>query len=180
VLSVGRSVQSEDALRRAAELDTNNPANKALKDAQALDLSNPFINPVYQTLEFQIASSRGRLAALQQQRRELVDVKKLGGRELKELSDLYGRQIELARLETNYDLAKKVYSDIRVRYEGTRSEGVGSSAVLQVVDAAIPPDRPLSRQTTKLSAMGFFGGFIAAAFVALVLDSHQRRDERRT
>jgi uncharacterized protein involved in exopolysaccharide biosynthesis len=180
VLSVGRAVQSEEALRRTAELDTNNPANKAVKDAQTLDLSNPFINPVYQTLEFQIASSRARLAALQQQRRELVDVKKIGGRELKELSELYSRQIELARLETNYDLAKKVYSDIRVRYEATRSEGVGSSAVLQVVDDAIPPDRPLSRQTTKLSALGLIGGFMAAALVALVLDSHQRREERRT
>ena len=179
VLSVGRSVQSEEALRRAAESDQNNPANAAVKDAQTLDLSNPYINPVYQTLQFQIASSRARLAGLQQQQRELVDVKKLGGRELKELSDLYSGEIELARLETNYDLAKKVYSDVRVRYEETRSEGVGSSAVVQIVDDAIPPDRPLSRQTAKLTALGLVAGFIAAALVALGLDSRQRREERR-
>jgi uncharacterized protein involved in exopolysaccharide biosynthesis len=179
VLSVGRSVASEDALRRAAQSDPNNPGgNAAIKDAQTLDLSNPFINPVYQTLEFQIAGSRARLAALQQQRRELVEVKKLGGRELKELSELYSRQIELARLETNYDLAKKVYSDVRIRYEGTRSEGVSSSAVLQVVDDAIPPDRPLSRQTAKSTALGLAAGFMMAALVALALDSRQRREER--
>ena len=106
-------------------------------------------------------------------------MKKLGGRELKELSDLYSGEIELARLETNYDLAKKVYSDVRVRYEETRSEGVGSSAVLQIVDDAIPPDRPLSRQTAKLTALGLVAGFIAAALVALGLDSRQRREERR-
>jgi uncharacterized protein involved in exopolysaccharide biosynthesis len=179
VLSIGRSVQSEEALRRAAESDQTNPANAAIKDAQSLDLSNPYINPVYQTLQFQIASSRARLAALQQQQRELVDVKKLGGRELKELSELYSGEIELARLQTNYDLAKRVYSDVRVRYEETRSEGVGSSAVLQIVDDAIPPDRPLSRQTAKLTALGLVAGFILAALVALVLDSRQRRDQRR-
>jgi uncharacterized protein involved in exopolysaccharide biosynthesis len=171
VLSVARSVPSEDALRRAAELDRENPATAAIKDAQTLDLSNPFINPVYQTLALQIASSRARLAGLQQQRRELIEVKKLGGRELKELSELYSRQIQLARLQTNYDLAKKVYGDIRVRYEETRSDGVGSSAVLQVVDEAIPPDRPLSRQTGKSTALGFVAGFIVAALAALALDS---------
>jgi uncharacterized protein involved in exopolysaccharide biosynthesis len=179
VLSVGRSVRSEDALRQAAQSDRDNPAKGTLDDAQKLDLSNPFINPVYQTLAFQIASSRAHLAALEQQRRELVEVKKLGGRELKELSELYSRQIEEARLQTNYDLAKKVYSDIRVRYEETRSEGVGSSAVLQVVDDAIPPDRPLSRQTTKTTALGLAAGLIAAALIALVLDSRQLREERR-
>jgi uncharacterized protein involved in exopolysaccharide biosynthesis len=180
VLSVGRAVESEDALRRAAELDRENPANAALDDAKKLDLSNPFINPVYQTLAFQISSSRGRLAALEEQRRELRDVKKLGGRELKELSDLYARQIELDRLQNNYDLAKKVYTDLRVRYEQTRSEGVGSSAVLQVVDHAIRPDRPLSRQTTKSTALGFAVGFMVAALAALALDSRQPREARRT
>jgi len=179
VLSVGRSVQSEDALRRAGARDSENPANAAIKDAQGLDLSNPFINPVYQTLEFQIASSRGRLAALEQQRRELVEVRKLGGRELKALTDLYGLEIELARLQTNYDLTKRVYSDVRVRYEQTRSDGVASSAVLQVVDDAIPPDRPLSRQGAKSAALGFAAGFLVAAAAALALDSRQRREDRR-
>jgi len=179
-LSAGRSVAAEEALRRTAQSDRSSPANAAIDDAQKLDLSNPFVNPVYQTLEFQIASSRARLAALEQQRRELVEVKKLGGRELKELSELYSRQIEQARLQTNYDLAKRVYSDLRVRYEETRSEGVSSSAVLQIVDDAIPPDRPLSRQTTKFTALGLVAGFMAAALMALVLDSRQRRDERRT
>jgi uncharacterized protein involved in exopolysaccharide biosynthesis len=179
-LSVGRSVMSEEALRRAAQTDRDNPANAAIDDAQRLDLSNPLLNPVYQTLEFQIASSRARLAGLQQQRRELVEVKKLGGRELKELSELYSRQIHLARLQTNYDLAMRVYSDIRVRYEQTRSEGVGSSAVLQVVDEAIPPDRPLSRQGAKSTAVGLVAGFLVAAAAALALDSAGRPEERRT
>jgi uncharacterized protein involved in exopolysaccharide biosynthesis len=178
VLSVRRSVPSEDALRHAAGVDRDNPANAAVEDAQTLDLSNPFVNPVYQTLAFQIASSRTRLAGLEQQRRELVEVKRLGGRELKELSDLYTRRMQLARLETNHDLAKKVYSDVRIRYEETLSDGVGSSAVLQVVDDAIPPDRPLSRETARLTAMGLAAGVMAAALVALALDSRRPPAER--
>jgi uncharacterized protein involved in exopolysaccharide biosynthesis len=180
ILSIGRSVSSEDALRRLAQSDRDNPGNAAIDDAQKLDLSNPFINPVYQTLEFQIASSRARLAALEQQRRELVEVKKVGGRELKELSELYSRQIEQAGLQTNYDLAKRVYSDLRVRYEETRSEGVSSSAVLQIVDDAIPPDRPLSRQGTKSALLGLVAGLAMAALLALALDSRQPRPELRT
>jgi uncharacterized protein involved in exopolysaccharide biosynthesis len=179
-LSVGRSVLSAEALRRAAEADRPNPANADIGDAQRLDLSDSLLNPVYQTLEFQIASSRARLAGLQQQRRELVEVKKLGGRELKELSELYSRQIHLARLQTNYDLAMRVYSDVRVRYEQTRSEGVGSSAVLQIVDEAIPPDRPLSRQGAKSTAVGLVAGFMVAAAAALALDSAGRPEQRRT
>lgn len=173
ILPVGRSVMAEDALRRAAQSNPGERSNTAIEDAQRLDLSNPLLNPVYQTLEFQIATSRAGLAALEQQRRELIEVKKLGGPELKELSELYSRQMELARLQTNYDLAKRVYSDVRVRYEETRSEGVGSSAVLQVVDEAIPPDRPLSRQGAKSTGVGFVLGFMLAALVALALDSRR-------
>ena len=44
-------------------------------DAQLLDLSHPFINPVYQTLAFQIATSRTRLAALERQEREMAVVR---------------------------------------------------------------------------------------------------------
>jgi len=180
ILSVGRDVQSEEALRRAAEADKENPANAAIADAKTLDLSNPIVNPVYQTLALQIASTRARLAALEEQRRDLVEVKKLGGPELRKLSDLYARQIELDRLQNNYDIAKKVYSDLRVRYEQTRSEGVGSTALLQVVDDAIRPDRPLSRGTAKSTALGFAGGFALAALAALALDSRRPREERRT
>ena len=180
ILSVGRDVQSEEALRRTAEADKENPANAAIADAKTLDLSNPIVNPVYQTLALQIASTRARLAALEEQRRDLVEVKKLGGPELRKLSDLYARQIELDRLQNNYDIAKKVYSDLRVRYEQTRSEGVGSTALLQVVDDAIRPDRPLSRGTAKSTALGFAGGFALAALAALALDSRRPREERRT
>ena len=58
------------------------PQPKGEVDPQHLDLTNPFVNPVYQTLDFQIATSRTRIAALERERDELINVKKLGGKEL--------------------------------------------------------------------------------------------------
>ena len=76
-------------------------------DSQHLDLTNPFVNPVYQTLDFQIATTRTRIAALERGRDELMNVKKLGGKELAQLNELYRREIEQARLQANFDLATK-------------------------------------------------------------------------
>lgn len=193
VLSIGRSAQAEDALRRAARDPEPKPApaqdplrrpardpnrqpleeQEQNADAEMLDLSNPFVNPVYQTLDFQIATSRARLAALERRRRELVDVKKLGGTELPQLSELYRRQIELARLQASHELAKKVYTDLAVRYEETRSDALSRSSQLQVVDPAIPPERPLSRKGAQSAALGLAVGLILAGLTVLVLENRR-------
>ena len=69
--------------------DVRPPAAGTAADPETLDLTSPFVNPVYQTLDFQIATSGARLAGLEQQRRQLVDVTKLGGDEIAKLSELY-------------------------------------------------------------------------------------------
>jgi uncharacterized protein involved in exopolysaccharide biosynthesis len=209
ILSVGRSVRAEDALRRAAgnseraeqedaqRRDIRNAERARTEDAlgrsrdpkdallpptaerdpsaaaEMLDLSNPFVNPVYQTLDFQIATSRARLAALERQRRELVEVKKLGGSELPQLSELYRRQIELARLQTGHELTKKVYTDLAVRYEETRTDALSRSSQLQVVDPAIPPERPVSRKGAQAAVLGLVVGLVLAGLAVLVLENRQ-------
>jgi putative tyrosine kinase-like protein len=143
-------------------------------DPQQVDLSHPFINPVYQTLAFQIATSRTRLAALERQEREMVVVRKLGNTRFDELSDLYRRTAELARLETNLDLAKQVYQTLTVRYEQSRAESVDNMVQLQIVDAAVPPERPLSRKRAQAAALGATIGFIIAALTALAWGTRDR------
>ncbi len=202
VLSVGRAVGSEEALRRLdARLNNDAPPKAAAAtaearrkaetgardslgerplgrdttaDAESLDLTNPFVNPVYQTLDFQIASSRTRLAALEQERRQLVDVRKLGGDAFSRLSELYRRQIDLARLQTNFDLAKKVHSDLSVRFEESRTAVLGSSPQLQLVDPAITPDRPVSRRRGLLTVVGLLTGFLAMSLIVLTLEGWER------
>jgi len=163
VLPVPRAVDAEEMLRRTDGT------------TEVLDSSNPFINPVYQSLDFQIATTRARLAGLQQQLRQVVEVRKLGGNELTRLSELYSRQIELARLQTGFDLARRVHSDLMVRYEESRTQALGFSSQLQLVDEAIPPDRPLSRRRIQYLALGFALGLFGAGLVALVWESRYNR-----
>lgn len=158
---------TQDALTRIAT-----PSGEA--DPQSLDLSHPFINPVYQTLAFQIATSRTRLAAMERQEREMVVVRKLGGTRFDELTDLYRRTAELSRLETNLDLAKQVYQTLTVRYEQSRAESVDSMVQLQIVDAANTPELPLSRKRAQTAALGATIGFIVAALTALAWGTRDR------
>jgi uncharacterized protein involved in exopolysaccharide biosynthesis len=160
LLSTARVPAAEEALRRTQ------PASASGVDSQHLDLTNPYVNPVYQTLDFQIATSRAQIAALEKERDELVKVRKLGGKELAQLSELYRLQIGLARRQANFDLATKVHDELSLRYEQSRTRAFGSTAQLQVVDDALPPNRPVSRQRL---AYGVFGAGIGLFGVALII-----------
>lgn len=151
----------QEALRRLA------PTNSGEVDAELLDLSHPLMNPVHQTLSFQIAMSRTRLAAMERQQREMVVVGKLGSNRYPQLSTLYQRTGELARLENNLALARKVYADLTVRYEQSRAESVDTMVQLQVVDEAITPDRPLARKRLAAAALGATAGLVFAGILAL-------------
>jgi uncharacterized protein involved in exopolysaccharide biosynthesis len=134
-----------------------------------LDLSNPFINPIYQTLAFQIATSRTRLAALERQQHELIGVRKLSAGRFQQFSDLYRKQTEVSRLKDAYDIARRAYADVALRYEQSRAQSIGDTVQLQIVDPAIPPDRPLPRKRVQSAGLGFTAGLLLASLVALVL-----------
>jgi capsule polysaccharide export protein KpsE/RkpR len=163
-------VETQEAVSQIARP----PSGEA--DPQLLDLSHPFINPVYQTLAFQIATSRTKLAALERQEREMAVVRKLGSTRFEELSDLYRRTAELARLETNLDLAKQVYEAVTVRYEQSRAESVDTMTQVQIVDPAVAPDRPLSRKRAQSAALGGTLGLALAALAALSWGTRENRD----
>jgi len=175
VLPSARSVGAEEALRRVQLQAQGRPDPRV--DPETLDLTNSLMNPVYQTLDFQIATSRARIAALEQQRRQLIDVRKVGADQLPKLNELYRRQIELARLQTSFDLAKRVHSDLTVRYEATRTQAVGNRAQLQLVDEAIPPDLPVSRRTVPSTVLGFAAGLMLAGLVALAIEGRIGRSQ---
>ena len=164
----------EDLVRRSMPGAKPKMAAPKEIDTQQLDLSNPYVNPVYQTLDFQIAVTRTRIAALEKQRDELINVKKIGGKELTQISDLYRRQAEQARLQATYDLALKVFSDLSVRYEQSRTQPLGSVAQLQIIDAAIPPDKPMSRHRIQQALFGAFAAMFGTALVVVVLAIRRR------
>lgn len=168
VLSTPRAPAAENALSPEATPDGE-------VDPRQLDLTNPLVNPVFQTLDFQIAMSRTRIASLAKQRDELINVKKIGGAELSQLSELYRRQIEQARLEANLGLARTVHGDLALRYAQVRTRALGTVAQLQVVDLAQPPERPLSRKRLQNMAFGAAAGFVVAVVLILLWDSLRRR-----
>jgi hypothetical protein len=161
------AAQSAAAEATQSALEQIAAPDRGAGDPDLLDLSHPFVNPVYQTLAFQLATSRTRLAALERQQREMTVIGKLGGNRFSELSDLYRRTSELARLENNLDLARRVYGDLTVRYEQSRTESVGSMVQLQIVDEAVTPESPLSRKRAQTGALGLTAGFILGALAAL-------------
>jgi uncharacterized protein involved in exopolysaccharide biosynthesis len=126
---------------------------------------------VYQTLAFQIATSRTRLAGLERERREMLVVRGLGASRFRELSDLHQRELELTRLQAEYDLATRVHADLALRYEQSRTDYFETMVQLQVVDEAIRPEYPLPRQRARSTAMGLMAGLALASALALALGS---------
>lgn len=173
ILPVRRSVQSEEALRRAVPLEkkTSGQRPSGIAEPDAVDLSDPFVNPVHQTLALQIALSRTRLAGLERQRREIAGAQNIAADRVAKLDDLHRRELELARLQGGYELAKQVHAGVALRYEQSRTEAVTRMVQLQIVDDAIPPDRPLPKKRAQAMALGFTTGVLLALAAALAWNS---------
>jgi uncharacterized protein involved in exopolysaccharide biosynthesis len=157
--------RSSETPRSERSVSETEEQERQIAAGAGLDLTNPFINPVYQVLDYQIALSRTRLAGLERRRRELVGVQRLGGDELTSLATLYPQQIQLRRLETEHELAETVYSEVAVQYERARLQVASVSARLQLIDKAIEPTNPLPRH----GALGAVLGGLAGLAVALML-----------
>jgi uncharacterized protein involved in exopolysaccharide biosynthesis len=134
-----------------------------------LEVKNEFLDEVYQDLDNQVASTRTWLSALEKQKVELVDVRKLDAPELKSLSQLYARETEMARLQVEYDLAKTVYVDVSNRYEQVRLQVATRSAQLQVMDSALPPARPIKPRVMRNSVIAIILGFLLSSVAVVVL-----------
>jgi uncharacterized protein involved in exopolysaccharide biosynthesis len=160
-----------DTLKRS--IDTDSAAMEAARTGTdggtvlPLQLRNEFVNPVYESLDEVIASSRTRLAGLEKQKSELIDVRKLDRDQQAKLSLLYKQEMELSRLQTEYDLSKAVYVDVATRDEQTRLQVAGRSAQLQIMDAALPPDRPIAPKVLRNTVIALALGSMLMVFGVL-------------
>jgi uncharacterized protein involved in exopolysaccharide biosynthesis len=85
---------------------------------------------------------------------------------LTSLGSLYPKEIQLQRLETEFDLTKSVYSEVSLAYERARLQGAGMSARLQLIDPALPSNQPLPAPSPPVRLMFAFA-FGFAALIAL-------------
>jgi uncharacterized protein involved in exopolysaccharide biosynthesis len=180
VLPLKRSTSSEGARSGAATSENasvpNSPA--ATVDPDTLNPTEPVVNPIHQTLAVQIAMSRIRLAGLERERDEILSARKLGRDRVSKFSDLHRRELELARVQGNYDLAKQVHDALALRYEQAPIESLNKMVNLQVVDEAIQPDRPKTKKRAETSTLGMAIGLVLGALGAIAWESQRRSSAR--
>jgi uncharacterized protein involved in exopolysaccharide biosynthesis len=79
---------------------------------------------------------------------------------------MYANEVELETLASEHELLKKIHDEIAFQYEQARLRVTARTAQLQVIDEAVPADRPLSRGRTTAGAGALIvGGAVGALFV---------------
>ena len=162
-VTVHRSFDADPAMTESLRVQAGS------NSVMGITLNDEYVNPVYQGLQRELGQSRTRLAELEHRRGEMVGRQKIGGAELTRLIELYGRESMLSRLQSDYDLAKRVHADTAVRFEQVRTEMASSSAQLVVLDEALPADRPFSRGRGKWAVFGAVTALLTALVVAVIV-----------
>lgn len=143
-----KTIDSEPALNDAVRQSAQGSGGTL-----GTQLRSESVNEVYQRLDAAAATTRANLALLEKKKTELMDRRKLDASKLPALNHLYELESELARRQVERDLAEKIYVDVSQRHEVARLQVVGRSAELQIIDPAVPADRPVSRQVARNTAV---------------------------
>jgi polysaccharide biosynthesis transport protein len=175
-----RSIETDPAMMEAARAVQGSGTAPAPPSVLGLQLRSEFVDEVFVNIDDLAAKSRTEVADLEKQRAQLAG----SGGELKvtrlpQLTELYKRETEVARLETDYELAKRVYMDVANRYQGARLQVAARSAQLQVIDAALPPNGPLPRRLVSRTAMGTIIGLVIGVLAAFVREAIRNAEQRR-
>lgn len=166
-----RSIDSDPALMEAAR-SAAPPSTSPL----SLTLSDQRVNPVYESLDGELARTRTMLDSLEQRRAELVGRLKLDAPQWNRLSKLYEAETRLARLELELDVARKSYQEIALRHEQARIEVASRSAQLVLLTPAAVPDTPRGRGTTRMFATGLvLGALLGLALAGAIAAVGDRR-----
>jgi uncharacterized protein involved in exopolysaccharide biosynthesis len=160
-LSLERRIDQDPTMLEAAR--TQGGADG--KGLIGLGLKTEELNPTYLRLDSEVAMSRTRVAQLEKQRQAIFDAS-LAEVKNGRLSDLYLKELELAKLESDRNLLRKVYEDITLRYENARTDATTASAQLQITDPALPIKRPVSWPVYVWMAIGaIVGALVVPAFI---------------
>lgn len=154
-------VESDALLAEAARREMPN-------DLRGLEAHNEFLDPVYENLDNQVAVSRTVLAGLERRKSQLVDVRKLDGAQLSQLTRLYSLEGQQLELDMERDLATAVYKQVATAFETARVQVAARSAHLDILDPAIASDRPVSRNVARNALVGLVAGFVLASIGAVV------------
>jgi capsule polysaccharide export protein KpsE/RkpR len=131
---------------------------------------DPFVNPVHEYLDQQVSALSTRLAAATRERDELQRRLGLGEDRLAALNALYEKEANLKTLETEYEIARKTYVDFASTYEASRVELTGRSPQLVIIDRALSPEFPVSRNLARNAALAGFIALLGAGTIVLLME----------
>ncbi len=159
--SVTKSIDSDPAMMEAAR-------QRGDKDLLGLELRTESPNQVFESLDQEVATARSNVAALERQRAQLADVNRLGAARQERLAALYQQENALDRLKLDFELARSAYGEASAQSQSATLQVASRSAELQVVDPAVPPDRPFAPRPVRDTLIWLVAslGITAAAFLA--------------
>ena len=164
---------SQQLLTTRRMIDRNPALMEAAKEQNAggsvlgLELSEQQVNDAYSTLQEQIAQSRAKLAGLERQQRMLIGDRRLNSAELPGLSRLYDSELAIARMQSEYDMALKVYADLATKHEDARIRVGSRGAQLQLVDPAVAPSFRIAPRVIATTQLGGVLGLLLGCLLVL-------------
>lgn len=139
------------------------------------ELNDPYVNPVYEILARDVAQSRAKLAGLEKRRQQLVGALKMSAPSSAKLEELYRAETQLAHLTGEYEVARTAYINAASKYEDARLQITVRSPRLQILDSALPPDRPVLPRTLRNVAAASMLAFTLSVVGVLLFDSSRHR-----
>lgn len=113
------------------------------------------------------AESRGRLAALERRRARTRAARDLEG---KGRAELYRRELQLRRLEHQYELARGAYFTEFARVRRPEPGGAASAPVIDLVEGTAPPAYPVGRDRLRLTLLVVVSSFLLGVALVILLE----------
>jgi len=139
------------------------------------ELNDPYVNPVYEVLARDVAQSRAKLAGLEKRRQQLVSELKMSAPSSTMLETLYRSETQLAHLTGEHEVARNAYMNAASKYEDARLQITVRSPRLQILDFALPPDRPVLPRIPRNVAAASMLAFTLTVIAVLLFDSSRQR-----
>ena len=153
--------RNSQLLMEAARQNVETPASLI-----GLSVESQRINTARKEIDVELATTRTKLAALERQRDEMIRLGQVNADALPVLTELYAREAALARLQLEYDVARKAYEDASTNYLNAKVRTAVRTPFVQVVERPTRPTTPQSRYLVRNAAIAAVAGATIACLIA--------------
>jgi uncharacterized protein involved in exopolysaccharide biosynthesis len=168
------SASSQSATARSSLATDPRPPGQELRIRS--EFLDPYVNPVYEALERDLSEARSRLAWLENQRKELVSRLQLEAPTAEKLNRLYEAEARLTALSREQEVARVAYVNAANKFEDARLQSTLRSPRLQILDAALPPDRPVAPRAARNTLAAVLMALALGAIVIIASDRPARTE----